>query len=109
MAAGAAAGAAVSYRAASYRQGGLEPSWHTTVVPELGGTTTVVFFCGGGALLLLMHAERLTSMHSEANTIFMILLPVGWLRGHFDGLRVACLSSTPGTDGQCHPTFAAVG
>jgi hypothetical protein len=109
MAAGAAAGAAVIYRAASYRQGGLEPSWHTTVVPELGGTTTVVFFCGGGALLLLMHAERLTSMHSEANTIFMIVFPVGWLRCHFDDLRVACLSSTHGTDGQCHPTFAAVG
>jgi hypothetical protein len=46
------------------------------VVPPLGGTTTVVFFSGGGALLLLMHADRLSSMHSEARAIFMMSLPV---------------------------------
>lgn len=50
------------------------------MVPELGGTTTVVFFCGAGGLLLLMHAERLMSMHIEANTIFMVVFPFKWLR-----------------------------
>jgi hypothetical protein len=49
-------------------------------VPELGGTTTVVDFSGGAGLLLLIQADRPTSMHSEANTIFMIDIPLGNVR-----------------------------
>jgi hypothetical protein len=36
----------------------LLPSWHTTVVPEFGGTTTVVFSGGGGLLLLIQPDNR---------------------------------------------------
>ena len=43
-----------------------------TVVSELGGTTTVVDFSGGAGLLLLMHADIPSSMHTEANTIFIM-------------------------------------
>ena len=39
-------------------QGGLVPSWQTTVVPEFAGTTTVVFAGGGGLLLLMQPARR---------------------------------------------------
>jgi hypothetical protein len=53
----------------------VEPSGHTTVVPELGGTTTVVDFCGGGGLLLLIQADRPTSIQTEARTIFIVAIP----------------------------------
>lgn len=46
------------------------PSWHTTVVPELGGTTTVVDFSGGG-LLLLMQALRNGRTSNAAIMAFM--------------------------------------
>jgi hypothetical protein len=38
-------------------QGGLLPSWQTTVVVEFAGTTTVVL-AGGGGLLLLMQPHN---------------------------------------------------
>jgi hypothetical protein len=58
----------------------LEPSEHTTVVPELGGTTTVVDFSGGAGLLLLIQADSPISMHSEANAIFIMNFPLGQTR-----------------------------
>jgi hypothetical protein len=94
-----------------YQHGPLEPSEHTTVVLELGGTTTVVDFSGGAGLLLLMHADNPTSMHSEANTIFIMNFPLRTRvtntgqPGHFDHLGLRCLSSVYGTGGQCHPTY----
>jgi hypothetical protein len=39
-------------------QGGLVPSWQTTVVPGDAGTTTVVFSGGGGLLLLMQPLNR---------------------------------------------------
>jgi hypothetical protein len=52
-------------------QGGLLPSWQTTVVPLLGGTTTVVSFAGGDGLLLLMHPESTGTATSKATINFM--------------------------------------
>ena len=61
-------------------QGGLLPSWQTTVVPEFGGTTTVVF-CGGGGLLLLMHADSSGMTHSETNNAFIAWILTGYVTG----------------------------
>ncbi len=41
-------------------QGGLVPSWQTTVVPDCAGTTTVVFAGSGGLLLLIQPVNRPT-------------------------------------------------
>jgi hypothetical protein len=69
-----------------------------------------VDFSGGAGLLLLMQADKPISMHSEANTIF-IMFP---LRGsdveheaHSEGPERPCLSSQRGTGSQSHPTFDA--
>jgi len=50
-------------------QGGLVPSWQTTVVPEFCGTTTVVF-AGGGGLLLLMQPESRDAVRNKLEMIF---------------------------------------
>jgi hypothetical protein len=51
--------------------GGLDPSWHTTVVPEFCGTTTVVFFAGGGGLLLLIHPDSTDPANRTLARTFM--------------------------------------
>jgi hypothetical protein len=56
----------------SYLHGPLVPSEQTTEEPA--GTTTVVL-SGGGGLLLLMQPDSATSMHTEANTIFIYVSP----------------------------------
>ncbi len=53
-------------------QGGAEPSWQTTVVPEPGGTTTVVFAGGGGGLLLLMHPESIAAATNKLQRTLII-------------------------------------
>jgi hypothetical protein len=60
------------------QQGGLVPSWHTTVVPESRGTTTVVFSGGGGLLLLTQPA----SMQAAINTLGSVFIttPLGTMR-----------------------------
>jgi hypothetical protein len=52
-------------------QGGLVPSWHTTVVPEFCGTTTVVFAGGGGLELLMQPASR-DAVRNKLEIIFTI-------------------------------------
>ena len=52
-------------------QGGLVPSWHTTVVPEFCGTTTVVF-AGGGGLELLMQPASSDAVRNKLEMIFTI-------------------------------------
>jgi hypothetical protein len=64
-------------------QGGLVPSWHTTVVllfagtitvlPLLGGTTTVVF-AGGGGLLLLIQPDNSPIRHRDTNTVLIVAI-----------------------------------
>jgi len=51
-------------------QGGLVPSWQTTVVVEFGGTTTVVF-AGGGGLLLLMQPDKSPAAIISAVKVFI--------------------------------------
>jgi hypothetical protein len=51
-------------------QGGFDPFWHTTVVPEPGGTTTVVF-AGGGGLLLLMQPDIIDAATNTLSRIFI--------------------------------------
>jgi hypothetical protein len=53
-------------------QGGLVPSWQTTVVPEFCGTTTVVFFAGGGGLLLLMQPVSNDAASTKLAKTFML-------------------------------------
>jgi hypothetical protein len=79
-----------------YWQGGLVPSWQTTVVVLLGGTTTVVFagaldgtttvvFAGGFGSLLLMQPESSAAATKKQDAIFIkaskvhVLVPT---RGH---------------------------
>jgi hypothetical protein len=52
-------------------QGGLVPSWHTTVVVEFGGTTTVVL-AGGLGLLLLMQPHSIAEAITSADRIFIV-------------------------------------
>jgi hypothetical protein len=47
-------------------QGGLVPSWHTTVVELFGGTTTVVFAGGGGFELLMQPLSKPAAMSAAA-------------------------------------------
>jgi len=50
-------------------QGGREPSWQTTVVPDWAGTTTVVF-AGGGGLELLMQPASSDAVINKLEMIF---------------------------------------
>ncbi len=54
-------------------QGGFEPSWQMTVVPEFWGTTTVVFFAGGGGLLLLMQPDSSDAARTMPDRNFIIV------------------------------------
>jgi hypothetical protein len=52
----------------------LDPSWHTTVVPESRGTTTVVFSGGGGLLLLMQPASMQAAINALGSVFIMIPL-----------------------------------
>jgi hypothetical protein len=77
-------------------QGGLVPSWHTTVVELLGGTTTVVF-AGGGGFELLMQPPRNPAATSAATAMtgltdtFIVLSSAKRHAGHHESmLAEAC-------------------
>ena len=57
------------HRLALLSRAELDPFWHTTVVPELGGTTTVVFFAGGGGLLLLIQPDSMLPRSTYSNNL----------------------------------------
>jgi hypothetical protein len=52
-------------------QGGLRPSWQTTVVDDPGGTITVVF-AGGFGLPLLMQPHSIAEATTSADRIFIV-------------------------------------
>ena len=60
------------------QQGGVEPSWQTTVVDDPGGTTTVVFSAGGGGLLLLMQPDSRANATTKLDRTFIMGFLLQW-------------------------------